>query len=252
MNGNRVWYLIGGIAIIAILALGWFLGVSPLLDAAAASDAERATVEAENDAQNAVLADMKEQYAQLDELNAQLAELQLSVPAEGEVDAFFDLVVRIAYASGVTISSMTTGEGELYGGAAATTTAPATPATDGVSAPTVTSVALTPSPGLAANLYAVPITIVLDNDPTTAGPFIKMIQRAQRLMLVNSVTSAAAPPQTTISGYLFVVSSSVPAAAVAPTDGTPTPAPTPGPTDVAATPAPTGTSIPTPTETPAP
>jgi hypothetical protein len=38
MNANRIFFLIGGIAIVAVLALGFFLGVSPLLDKAAASD----------------------------------------------------------------------------------------------------------------------------------------------------------------------------------------------------------------------
>jgi len=82
VNANRIWYLIGGVAIIAILALGWFLGVSPQLAAAGTADAERATVEEENAAQNAILAQMKEQFAQLDVLTAELEELQVNVPAD--------------------------------------------------------------------------------------------------------------------------------------------------------------------------
>ncbi|HEX7834045.1 MAG TPA: hypothetical protein VF479_01095, partial [Pseudolysinimonas sp.] len=99
MNANRIFFLIGGIVIVAVLALGFFLGVSPLLDKAAASDTERQTVEAENSAQLAVLAQMKDQYAQLDELNAQLEELQLSVPARAQVEDFIDLALRIAAAA---------------------------------------------------------------------------------------------------------------------------------------------------------
>ena len=256
MNANRIFFLIGGLVIVAVLALGWFLGVAPLLDEASASDAERQTVEAENTAQNAVLAQMKEQYAQLDELNLQLEELQLSVPALAQVEEFIDLTMRVAYASGTKVTSITISEGSLYGGNIVPgTVPPAEPAsTDtGEPAAVVTSAALQPTAGLAANLYAIPITIVLENNPVKAAAFLKKIQRAQRLLLVNSVTLSSSPASSTVAGYLFVVSSGLPVIPVTPEPtGTPDPSatPTPTPTD-GATPAPTGTPTPTPTAVPA-
>jgi hypothetical protein len=144
----------------------------------------------------------------------------------------------------------------LYGGGGAPTEAPAIdPQTGQPVAPVATSVALVPSGGLAADLYSIPITIVLDSGPAKAADFLERIQRAQRLMLVNTVTLSSAPPSSSVSGYLFVVSSAPPAT----TTVVPTPAPgeTPAPTDTA-TPAPTdpateptGTPTPTPTGTPA-
>jgi hypothetical protein len=258
MNANRIFFLIGGIAIVAVLALGWFLGVAPLLDEASASDAERQTVEAENTAQNAVLAQMKEQYAQLDELNLQLEELQLSVPALAQVEEFIDLTMRVAYASGTKVSSITITEGSLYGGNIVPGTVPppepaSTDTTTGEPAAAVTSAALQPTAGLAANLYAIPITIVLENNPVKAAAFLKKIQRAQRLLLVNAVTLSSSPASSNISGYLFVVSSGLPVIPTTP-EPTETPdpnaTPTPTPTD-GATPAPTGTPTPTATSVPA-
>jgi hypothetical protein len=255
MNANRIFFLIGGIAIIAVLALGWFLGVSPLLDDAGASDSERQTVEAENTAQQAVLAQMKEQYAQLDELNLQLAELQLSVPALAQVEEFIDLTLRVAHASGTKVSSITISEGSLYGGNVVPgAVPPAEPvSTTGEPAAPVTSAALQPTAGLAANLYAIPITIVLENNPVKSAAFLKKIQRAQRLLLVNSVTLSSSPASSNISGYLFVVSSGLPVITPTPEPGA-TPDPnstaTPTPTD-GATPAPTGTPTPTATAVPA-
>ena len=259
MNANRIFFLIGGIAIVAVLALGWFLGVAPLLDEASASDAERQTVEAENTAQNAVLAQMKEQYAQLDELTLQLEELQLSVPALAQVEEFIDLTMRVAYASGTNVTSITISEGSLYGGNIVPGTVPppapaSTTDTSGESAaPVVTSAALQPTAGLAANLYAIPITIVLENNPVKSAAFLKKIQRAQRLLLVNAVTLSSSPASSNISGYLFVVSSGLPVIPTTP-EPTETPdpnaTPTPTPTD-GATPDPTGTPTPTVSSQPA-
>jgi hypothetical protein len=167
-----------------------------------------------------VLAQMKEQYAQIDVLNAQLAELQLSVPARAQVEDFIDLTMRIAAASGVKVSSITISEGALYGAGAVAGTAPAVDATTGdAAAPAVQSAALAPSPSLAPDLYAIPITIVVDSTPAKSTAFLKKIQRAQRLMLVNSITLSSNPPSSTISGYLFVVSDGLPVTPVTPTPG---------------------------------
>jgi hypothetical protein len=155
----------------------------------------------------------------------------------------------------VKISSITISEGVLYGtGGSGGVAAPAEPASGGSTAPVTPSRALTPSAGLAPDLYAIPITIVVSDPPAKSAVFVRKIQRAQRLMLVNSITLSAAPPSSTISGYLFVVSDGLPVTPVTPPGTGENPDPnstaTPSPTD-SATPAPTGEPTPTPTGTPA-
>lgn len=252
MNANRLWYLIGGVAIIAILALGWFLGVSPQLTTAAAADAERSTVEQENAAQTAVLEQMKAQFAQLPELTAQLEELQKSVPGDADTQTFHNIIVRVAQAAKATLHNVSFAEAEAYG----TSTGVAAP-TDPNAAPTPTtpSVALTPSAGLMGSLYRVPVSITLDNNAVVTESFVSKIQKTQRLFLINSITFDKNTGGTTIAGYLFVVFTGTPAAPVPePEEPDPsvTPTPTPEPTDGTATPAPTGSSTPTPAETTAP
>ena len=48
MNGNRLTAIVLGLLTVAVLALGWLLGVAPKLAEAAASDTERLLVEAQN------------------------------------------------------------------------------------------------------------------------------------------------------------------------------------------------------------
>ncbi len=48
MDRNRLWIIGAVVVMVAIAALGWVVGVQPQLDAAAAADAQRATVDATN------------------------------------------------------------------------------------------------------------------------------------------------------------------------------------------------------------
>src|SRR3546814_2967574 len=48
MMNNRFWLVIAGVLGVAILAIGWFIGVSPKLDEMNAVNEQRASVEAQN------------------------------------------------------------------------------------------------------------------------------------------------------------------------------------------------------------
>src|SRR5690606_22632990 len=95
MTASRLW-TVGAVALIAaILALGWFLGIAPLLAQKAAADAERANVEAQTALQQAQLQIMKTDFENLDEILADLEPLTTSIPPYEGVELF------AAYVSGV-------------------------------------------------------------------------------------------------------------------------------------------------------
>ena len=48
MDKNRLWIIGAVVVMVAIVALGWVVAIQPQLDAAAAADAQRATVDATN------------------------------------------------------------------------------------------------------------------------------------------------------------------------------------------------------------
>lgn len=269
INSSRFWYLVGAALAVGILVLGWFLGAAPLMAQAAASGTNRMIVAQQNQAQREALASMQRQYKNLDELKAEMARLQISVPGTDGSDTFIDQVQALAGSTDISINSITVGEAQPYGASAAdpsgaAASAPKTPATPAPSAsPTSGATAAPGAPGtstapaqsagtpkvpsgtLAADFYTVAIKIVVDNTPRQIIPFVEGLQTGPRLMLVNSVASDGENPGTTISGYIFVVHDpstgapgALPSAMPSPSG---TPAPTPTPSD-SATPSPSPSS----------
>jgi Tfp pilus assembly protein PilO len=267
MRSPRTWHLIAVLAVLVIVALGWFLGASPLLQQAAAADQSRAQVQQQNAQQRTVLASMRGQYDKLDELQAQMASLQLSVPGTADLDDFFDQVAAIASASGASITSITAGEAQPYGltaggsgtpakSAASSTPQPtssATPAASATPAPAATAAApvaaapKTPTGDLASKLYVVPIDISLSSGPSQVTAFVNGLQTGKRLILVSSMAYTSSPAGGTVSGFVFVVhdpsaSAASPSPTSSPTStGVATPAPTPSSTNRTPGPAPTPT-----------
>jgi hypothetical protein len=233
----RIWTLATVVIIGAILGLGWLIGVSPLLTAAAASDSDRAAVDATNRAQEATLALMKSQNDQIDLLLADLELLNASIPSGVDTETVYELLADYQESSGAAPSLISLGEALQYGipeDAPVTTAAEAPPSGN------------VPQGALATSLYMVPVTISFDSpgvDKLMA--FVKAMQRGPRLFLVTSVI--AAPESASITAYMFVIYDGTTPVIVQPPDEVvpePTPTPTPGETG---TPAPTGSPTPTPT-----
>ena len=241
MNANRLAAIVGGVLIIAVVALGWFVGVSPFLNAAQAADDERAGIETENQAHQAELIRKKQQFEDIGLYDAKLKILQLAIPEDDALSMFYRSVDTCLTATGSTLDVINTSEATQFGDGAA-------PAEG--SAPLATAT-------LAPKFFSIPVTITLVGDGNKSLAFAACMQEGQgRLFLISSMTYVDG--KTTITGYIFQVKDPESLVTAPPADegttdpNSPTPTPTPGPTDVAATPAPTGTSTPTPTETPTP
>jgi hypothetical protein len=259
-NYGRLVTLVGGIIGVALIALGWFVVLSPLLDRAAELDAQRAQIEAQNEVERATLANMKAQYENLDELVLQLEELRLSVPGDQDLQAFFDHVAAAAGDAGVVLNGVSV-EGALpfvaavaEGGApppAEETTGETTEeepvgsvigAGDDLMSPPLATTALI------SNLYVLPISMSITADVKQATAFLKILQGLDgRLILVDGVSMTLGTSLTgEITGYIFVVHDP----SQGPVGALPEPAPEPEmeSPDVE----PTATPVPSPTPTPTP
>jgi len=256
VNTNRIWALGTVIAIVAVLALGYLLGVQPMLNRLDTAKAELVSTQANNAAQEATLAAMKAQYDNIDELRDELEVLRISIPGALDSDFVYALLAGYALNAGAVIDSITLGEAQPYG-----VTADGTPTVEGLNP--------------VANLYTIPVTVSIRGefaDPDLA--FIASLQRGPRLFLVTSYSGGSAEEGLggtaddigTITGYMFVLADP----AATPEDamnalidhpidpliftkplgahGDETPTPTPTPTE-SATPNPSDTATPTPTPT---
>lgn len=253
MNANRIFAIVTVIVIGAVFGLGWFLGVSPLLTQAALADADRAAAEQVNFAETAKLEQMRATHERVGELEAELAELRVSIPAEVDSDFIYRLFADYQAASGVVVKTITTSEAVPYGtvtaGGDAAVPAPAPAPTDGSGG--------TPTATAPGEFYTVPLTFGFESQPVASVyAFAEGLQASPRLFLVTSIV-ADSTASSTITAYMFVMrdDDAPRAAAYLALNGLLTekaagkvaPEPTPEPT-----PSPGETGEPTPTPTPTP
>lgn len=190
MTGNRLWVIIASAVIVGVLALGWMLGVSPLLLQASSADEQRLQVEAQNYGYEAQLVELKALGEKLPELEQELAMLRSSVPETVELDDFFDSVAALAAASGVLIETITASEAAPYGAEAASTE---------------------DAPGASAGVFTVPVSLTIKGPQEASVAFVAAMQNAPRLFLVTSVdVTAGTDPGGTLTGYLYVIPADVP------------------------------------------
>ncbi|UYN83285.1 MAG: hypothetical protein KIT89_11375 [Microcella sp.] len=83
---TRIWTFATVIVVIVVIALGWFLGVSPKLAEAARLDAERAAIELQNEATRVVNAQLEQDFRSINSLRTQIDELRDRFPSAVEYD----------------------------------------------------------------------------------------------------------------------------------------------------------------------
>jgi hypothetical protein len=215
VTGNRLWMLGVALASVAVIALGWILGISPTLAQADLASSQAQAADSQNAVQQAALVKLKGQYDKLPELSAQLKQLQLAVPETANLDDFLDQLQAIAQSTGVSITTFTAAEGTLYGGGTATAAAPAptptataTPAPGGTSAASGTT-APAASAGITDRLFSVPVTVAVKGTPEQVMAFTDASQKGIRFFLVtgDQFTGATSPDGGggTLTGFVFVV-----------------------------------------------
>ena len=232
MKGNRLWFL-GTVAIIAIVVvLGWFLGISPKLAEGDLAQAQIADVNAQNAVQQAMLAQLKGQYDNLDQLRLDLAEIRKEIPSIQPADDFIDWVNSAATTATVAVTKITIGEAGLY----------AVPtAIEG--APTTTEDVTPSGPAAPDGVYTIPVSIEVTGSAANVINFSKLMQLGTRLFVSPSFSFTPEKSAGLLQGFLYLVDDPsgsafpVPEPSASPTE-TPAPAPTEEPT---ASPTPTAT-----------
>lgn len=234
MEANRLWTIGAILAMIGIVAGGWFLGVQPQLDSAAAANDQRAGIARLNSVNEAALRKLQADDAKKGELQERLAALAASVPSQPDLPEFYAAADAVATANNVVLANVATGASMPYpdpGQQSGTKSASAqpsgststpTPSPSGVStaAPTATP-APTPSPGAptvtsplitSTSFVAIPVTFSLTGNSADILNAVHGLQTAPRLFLINGLTTAVPPPgstlqgvQATVSGYIYVV-----------------------------------------------
>lgn len=100
---TRIWTFAAVILMIIVVALGWFLGVSPKLTEASRFESERLTVMAQNELARVTIAQLETDFALIDELRDELRELRAGFPTAANYDEIIESYLRGMLTEGVAL-----------------------------------------------------------------------------------------------------------------------------------------------------
>jgi Tfp pilus assembly protein PilO len=213
-----LWTIVTVTLMLAVVLVGWFLGVQPFLDAANIADAKRAAVELQISQHEAEIAKLTSENSQLPELEKQFVALSASIPSTTDTSSFIKGLDALAKTTLVEIAGITVADPLAYsvplsavapvvdvGADAPVASAP--PATTPLAPPAVTSPLITPD-----NFVAVEVGIEVRGTYAALLNFVKGLQSGERLFLVTGLTSdrnqdSADPAavSATVKGYIYVL-----------------------------------------------
>lgn len=236
MSSNRPWILGTVIVAIALVALGWFLGISPKLTEMQATKDNKITIDQANAATALDIAQLKSDFEAIDAVNAQLDKLRESIPSIPALNDFIAEMDKVNSRNDTLLTNFT----------------PATPviATGTASDPVTVDPNADPNAVVAVpegTLIAIPAAITLQGDYDKLLRSLDDLQHGTRLLTIDSfsIKDVGGAMELTIGASIYVRTDD--ATTIAPTvvDPVTTPA-TEAPVD------PVSTETPTSTETPAP
>jgi len=171
MNTNRLWTLGALLVIGVVLVATYFVGVSPQLAAVSTANQETESVVAQNAVNEATLIKLKDQFAGIDALRADLAEAQVVVPPAFDQALLIGQIGDIAKSNDVTVLSLSFTE--------------PTPFVEASSDDPELSAALSKvSP---QNFLVVPVDIAVAGKYSDVMNFVDELQNGDRLLLVHDL-----------------------------------------------------------------
>ena len=251
MDKNRLFMILLGVAMAAVLAGGFLLGVQPSLQTAAAAEQAREQAAASNQANQVLLNSLAVQNKKIGELKDEVGTLRQSIPSEENLSQFIDTVREAAAAQGLVVQNVTPAEEVAYApqGASTPAASTSTPSSSSTASPSP-SPTPTPSPSAtaapapaaggtaqapvphtdpsitAANFLAVQVKVGVAGPLPATIAFVHALQNGPRLFVVNGISGGSAGDggaaakgavvgdTYVISGYVYVLAAT-PAAAPA-------------------------------------
>ena len=220
MDKNRMWVIGSMLGMVVVLVLGWIVGVGPQLAATADADEQRAGVEQTNTLHEAALVKLKEEFAGIDALEAELAPLTASVPPGTDAPAFLNQLDALATTHGVTLTAFTLGVPEAYTPMVAAPVTTETP-TESDATSDAAPLQATPEPApiagappttnsqiTAANFASLAVSITVSGGDANVLNFVEGLQSGTRLFMMTglntaAVTAGSAEVTATISGLIY-------------------------------------------------
>lgn len=224
-NSLRIWVIGSVVAMVALLAGGWFVGAQPLLAAASAAADTSSQVAAANQSSQIRLAGLQKQSRNLAQLKDEEATAATAVPETLDANGFVTGINTVAASVGVTVQSVSPGTAQAYSPPASITTAqqvaaaaaapapsasPSASAAPVAAAPTVPVLAAGDPSISAANFTLVPMTVSAKGPRESTLQFVHALQHDKRLFLVTGYSlstdgQSGGNVLATLNGFIYAL-----------------------------------------------
>ena len=189
-SDNRLWIIITAVGAIALMALGWVLGVSPKLAEMGAASEQKLQVDSLNAGYEAQLAKLAADSENLDQIKSDLADAQSQLPPNASYPEFLTELNTIAGANGVVVTNLVfTGSSVLAAGA--------DPAADPAAPPAAVDASLGAPVG---SIVAISTSITLTGALADLRAAASALQKGDRLFLVSGLNFTTAGGDAEASG----------------------------------------------------
>ena len=194
MTKAQKWTALTAVAVLAIVAAGWLLLVSPKRSEAAELRSQRQSQDQQNELLRTQIARLVEQSKDLPEQQSTLKGIRRQLPANPALPELIRALNKAATSSGATLESL----------------APKTPEAVGAASPSAGSTA----PATSAELVAIPVTITASGKFYEVEQLLNKLEELERAFLVTGfdVTNPEAEQggttlALTLEGRVFVAPS---------------------------------------------
>jgi hypothetical protein len=237
---NRIWILATALVSIIVIAFGLVVGVLPKLAESSAANLSLTAAQQQIAANEAALADLKSQFADIDKVREELAELRKTMPADGAYSEFIREVNAIAAETGSTITGYSQTAPLVFG-------------------PTAADGGTEKAPISGGSLIAIPVELRFSAPGLGGLSFMDKLRLGERILYINGFNfTFNADVHGNVFGdfivnvYIYTLADpsdatdpATPPSSPGPTDPTPNPTDSPSPSSTdAPTPEPTESSTP--------
>jgi Tfp pilus assembly protein PilO len=191
MEKMRQWSILTAVGVVAVLAAGWFLMVSPQKSHAADVRTQAATQQSANASLRARVDQLQQQKKGLPAQTAKLRKFDAQVPNNPELPGLIRQLSAAAEGAGVDLVSLAPGQPTLV---TPTATGGVTTSSSSTSSSSSSSSTVTPAAPAASQLAAIPLTLTVQGSFFNVESFFRAVEHMTRSMLVPGFTLCAINP----------------------------------------------------------
>jgi Tfp pilus assembly protein PilO len=191
MDKTKQTLVIALVAVLAVVAGGWFLLVSPQRANVTSLNQQTTTQEQTNASLQTKISALRAELVELPEAQAQLAAVARRLPPDLAEVSLIQTLSKAAIDANVDLQIITPGAPVAVTAPVAATLAPTTTAsaTTGTGAAPAAAAPAAPAPS-AGTLYSLPVALTVAGDYFDLEMFIHNLEGMQRALLVSSLTFA--------------------------------------------------------------